>query len=248
MWRVVQDGCSPATANKDCAQLTAIWRFANYNRMIDHAPNVRMMPMPERVPLAWTPEEIGKLLAAIETMRGKVVGMPDKIWWKALIHALLDTGERIGAMTGVKRCFLQENYLLFPAEVRKGRKREKMYKLSETTVELLAEMAKYVSYTKSELLFPWDRSATHIYHRYNEILRRANLDTSSRSKFHRLRRTVASAVANQGGDPTAALDHASPKTTKAYLDPRIVDDAPTVDLVRQWLAGEEKKPRDFRRK
>lgn len=244
MWRIISEGLSPATANKDCSQLSAMWRFANLNRMVETWPNVRLLPLPERVPLAWTASEVKRLLASIEHEDGEICRIPARLWWSALIHMLLDTGERIGAARGVKRTGLQGNYLIFPAEIRKGRKREKMYKLSEETLDKIRLMWTYSTHDK---LFPWDRSETYIYYRYKKILRRAGLDDSARSMMHRLRRTVASAVANQGGDPTAALDHACPKTTKAYLDPRIVDDKSTVDLVRQWLDGEEKKPRDYRK-
>jgi len=72
----------------------------------------------------------------------------------------------------------------------------------------------------------------------------AGLPTDRRSKFHRIRRTVASAVAEAGGNPSEALDHASPKTTKRYLDPRIVGTQPVDSILANYLAN-PRKPRQL---
>lgn len=48
---------------------------------------------------------------------------------------------------------------------------------------------------------------------------------------------MASAVTAAGGDATAALDHASPKTTKKYLDPRIVGAVSVSDILASYLAN-----------
>ncbi|XZE35839.1 tyrosine-type recombinase/integrase [Pirellulaceae bacterium SH501] len=231
MWAIVGRGGSPASANKDFGQLTALWRFASHNRMIDTWPNVRPLPEPERVPLGWIQEELDRLFTTIAQQKGVIWTVPASIWWRSLLLVLLDTGERIGAVRQLERHHLQGEYLLIPAHIRKGKKRDKLFHLNEDTVQSLTEMnAKH----DSDLLFPWDRCDNYIYKRYDAILKAAKLSHDRRSKFHRVRRTVASAVANQGGDPTAAMDHASPRTTRKYLDPRIVGGLPTSNLVAKW--------------
>ncbi len=231
MWIIVQRGGSPASANKDHGQLTALWRYASHNRMVETWPNVRTLVEPERVPMGWMPEDLERLFAAINSVKGVIWTVEASLWWRSLILVLLDTGERIGAIRQLEKQHLQGDYLLAPANIRKGKKRDKLFRLNAETLKALREMD---SQHDSKLLFPWDRCDTYIYKRYKAILKIAKLSYDRRSQFHRLRRTVASAVANQGGDPTAALDHASPRTTKKYLDPRIVGEVPTANLVTTW--------------
>lgn len=231
MHRIVTSGLSVASANKDLWQIGAIWRFANRNRWCDTWPNVQLYPEPERVPLAWLPHELEKLFEAVAQEQGTISGAPACLWWKALLSVLLDTGERIGAIMRCERTNLQGNYLLVPAAYRKGKTRDKLFELSQPTVELLASLTLAHRYQK---LFPWDRSETHIYYRYTQILKRANLPSGRKSKFHAIRVTTASAVKNQGGDATAAMDHASSATTKRYLDPRLTQGVSTCHLVTGW--------------
>ena len=231
MHRLIESGLSIASANKDYAQLTAMWRFANRNRLVETWPNVQPYPEPERVPLGWLPQELDALFAAIKNENGNIFSAPACLWWETLILVLLDTGERIGAVRKLTRTNVHGECLLVPASCRKGKTRDKLFQLSASTMEKLKALM--MSHRRDEL-FPWDRSETYIYNRYKKILARAGLAADSRSKFHRLRRTVASAVKNQGGDPTAAMDHANAKTTKRYLDPRIVGETSTSQFVASW--------------
>ncbi len=231
MARIVSSGLAVATANKDYAQITAIWRFGNRNRLVDTWPNVRPYPEPERVPLGWLPSDLNKLFEAIATEEGSICAAPASLWWRTLILVLLDSGERIGAIRKLTRESLQGNCLLVVAEHRKRKTRDKLFELSPVTLDnlKLLLMAHRCSH-----LFPWDRCETYVYNRYKKILARAGLSVDSKSKFHRLRKTVASAVKNQGGDATAAMDHATAKTTQRYLDIRIVGAVSTSKLVNDW--------------
>lgn len=232
MARIVSSGLSIASANKDYAQLTALWRFANRNRLVQTWPNVVPFREPEQIPLGWMPNEIDRLFTAIDQEQGTIKGAPARMWWRALLLVLFDTGERIGAVRKLERSSLVGNHLLVPAAFRKGNRRDKLFALRDETVQILQDL---IVLHREPLLFPWDRCETYVYNRYSTILRRAGLSTDRRSKFHRIRRTVASAVASQGGNPTTAMDHANARTTKRYLDPRIVGETSTATLVRGWL-------------
>lgn len=231
LWRVVESGLSVASANKDYAQISALWRFAHRNRLCQEWPNIRPLPEPERVPLGWLPEELDKLFASIAREEIEVCSAPGSLWWRCLINTLLDTGERIGAIRLVRREHLQAEHLLVPAEFRKGKTRDRLYKLSKTTMD---DVRLLIKHHNEPEIFPWDRNINQVYYRYKRILQRAGLPATSKHKLHALRRTVASAVQNQGGNPTEALDHASPRTTRAYLDPRITKQVQTADLVAKW--------------
>lgn len=233
MWRIVNSGGSPASANKDHGQLTALWRFASHNRIVDTWPNIRALKEIERVPMGWMQDECEQIIASTKLEPGAINGIPAKLWWECLVRVLLETGERIGAIRGLCHSHLQGKWLLVPAHLRKGNKRDKLYTLQEGTANTLRVLIAMNRHDK--LLFTWDRCETYIYNRYKAILHRAKLPDDRRSCFHRIRRTVASAVAASGGDASAALDHASPRTTRKYLDPRIVGGITAADIMANWL-------------
>jgi integrase len=235
MERIIRKGGSPASANKDRGQLLALWRFAAAKRIVEQWPTIAMMKEPEIVPMGWLANEAASLLSACDKAVGHIAEVPARLWWSGLVSVLLDTGERIGAVRPLKKHHVQSNYLLVPAAFRKGQRRDRLYSLQPSTVEVLQKVAK--ANTEDDQLFPWDRTETYIYKRFNVILKAAGLPTDRRSKFHRLRRTVASVVTAAGGDATAALDHASPKTTKKYLDPRIVGTVSVSSILAAYLAN-----------
>ncbi|XZE20842.1 tyrosine-type recombinase/integrase [Pirellulaceae bacterium SH449] len=235
MARMIKDGLSIASANKDYAQITALWRFANRNRIVSTWPNVIPYREPEQIPLGWMRNDLEKLFAAIDQVDGKICGAPARMWWRCLLLVLLDSGERIGAIRKLERSHLLGDHLLVPSQFRKGNRRDKLFPLEGPTQQALKDL---LALHRDQKLFPWDRSETYIYHKYAKILKSAGLSTDRRSKFHRIRRTVASAVACQGGNPTSAMDHANARTTKRYLDPRIVGEVSTANLVREWMANE----------
>jgi integrase len=241
MSTILARGGSPASANKDRSQLLSLWRFAATHRIVDRWPDVQMANEPEAVPFGWLPEDLEHLLSAAETERGFLGQVPARLWWSALFRVLLATGERIGAIVHLQKHHLQGDWLLVPAEHRKGKRRDRLYPLGPETADSVRELIK--ANRADDLIFPFPYSSTYLYKKLTAVLKRAGLPSDRRSKFHRMRRTVASAVAQAGGDPTRALDHASPKTTKKYLDPRIVGSVPVSDILAAYLTPKKPKPR-----
>lgn len=152
MWRLVDEGRSRATANKDCAQIGAMWRFANRNGIVSNWPNTRLLQEPERVPMAWLPDEIDRLFDAIEREPGFVCGVPARLWWKCLVNVLLETGERIKPIRELERTAVSGEYIKVRAELRKRMTRDKMYKLTKSTA---ADVQQILSLHREPRLFPW---------------------------------------------------------------------------------------------
>lgn len=232
MQGMLDRGRSPATCNKARDHLTALWRFASRHRMIDTWPEVKALPEPERIPIAWTVAELDTLLSHIATLEGTVGGTPAADWWTSLILVLWDTGERIGAVLKLTwgDVRLATGAVVFRAETRKGRTRDRMHYLHPDTVTAIRRLAHHPR------LFHWDRSYTLIWRRFGRLLTMAGLPADRRSKFHRIRKTAASYYKLNGGNPTELLDHASPKTTKVYLDPTIVGQRPAHELLPRLTA------------
>jgi integrase len=246
LFAIIKRGGSPATANKHRSQLIALWKFAAERRIVEQFPQVQAIKEPEQTPLGWLPEELKALIQAAKLEPSPVGDVPGNVWFTAMLHVLIDTAERIGALRALGRESVQGGYLLVPASVRKGKTRDRIYPLSE---ESQVALKKLLASHDSPTLFHWPYSHTYFYRRYDTILRRAGLPTDRKSKAHRVRKTVASAVARAGGDPTAALDHASPKTTKKYLDPRIVGGVEVSTILAAYLRGDvQREARNSKKK
>ena len=149
---------------------------------------------------------------------GEIAGVPAGRWWVALHLVLYSTGERVSAVLESRWNNLSGDRLLFPAESRKGGRKPLLATLSPEALEALERIRK----PEREIIFPWSFGRTYLYKKYDRILRRAELDDSRRSKFHRIRRTHATQLKAAGGDPTVSLGHSSAETTARYLDPRFL--------------------------
>lgn len=220
-------GLSPYTIEKERCQLVAMWNFAARRGLVPKFPTVYASRLPERTPMAWDQKDLFSLLGSCKREDGDIDGVPAGKWWISLHLVLWDTGERIGAIRALQWGWLRGNVLHVPAEVRKGKTRDRVYHLHQTTCEMLQQIAD----PHRRMIFPWCRSETSLYYHYNRILRRAGLPTDCKSKFHRMRKTVATFFKRAGGNPTELLDHQSSQTTKAYLDPRFLEEPQAKDLL-----------------
>jgi integrase len=215
---------SPYTAEKERSQLLSLAKFAFERRLIEVMPCVLPAPLPERIPQAWSVEQIRMLVVACEKTDGMISGKPAGLWFETLVCVLWETAERIGAVLDARIVDYGEARLLARAEYRKGKKRDKLYCLSEATCSLLDELV--MGRKPSEKIFLWDRPKTMLWYAFGRVVDRAGLGGGRRAKFHQLRRSAATHFAARGGDATAFLDHSSPRTTKAYLDPRFIQTGP----------------------
>jgi integrase len=230
------DGYSPYTINKERDNLLAMWRFACRKGLVRLWPDVPPEIEPERVPQAWTEAEMTRLFIAIDRLKGWVAGVSAAAWWRALHLVAWDSGERISALMDVQweTVDLPGGWLLVPAAVRKGGKTDRLYKLADDTVAALYA----IRFPPRDELFPWPFNRTYLWQKYEPILKAAGLPVNRHSKFHRIRRSVASHFEAAGGDATKLLGHSTRKVTKAYLDPRIVPEKQACDLLfRPWEKG-----------
>ena len=207
---------SPHSVERERNQLLAMWRLAHQLRLVEELPFIPAATLPRKIPKAWTVPELNRLLAAAAEQPGFVGRSRAAVWWPALIHALFETAERIGAIMACRPGDLDGQYLSVAAEYRKGGKDSRVYTLSPQTAERCCTIA------GRERLFEWHRCPTHLWGHFNAITKRAGL-YAPRLGFHTLRRSAASHLKAAGGDPVALLGHADPRVTKRYLDPRITE-------------------------
>ena len=115
-------------------------------------------------------------------------------------------------------------WLSVPADVQK-QKAEQVFKLHPDTLKVIVA----TDPAGRERLFPFPYKLAaqrkYLYRRLNRILDAAGLPKTCKDKFHKIRRTSATLVADLAGDEAAQkhLGHSSLALTRsAYLDPRYI--------------------------
>jgi integrase len=211
---------SPYSVERERCALLAMWRLAADRRLVDTRPCVQAELLPERIPRAFTVEELERLYAAAETTPGWIGPVKASAWWPALIMVLYESGERVDAVLHVPKVCYTPPFLRVPAGIRKGRRTERVYELTPATCQLIDAAAAH----DADTLFMWALDPSMLYTHFKKILARAGLPSGRGEMFHCIRRTTASHLAAAGGDATAYLGHGSDRTTRrSYLDPRIVN-------------------------
>lgn len=224
--RRLAEGCSRATVAGETAKLLALWRYACRQRYVKKWPTIRPPRIPDRVPLAWTREEVARLFDVVQLAK-QVGDVPGRLWWEALLSCLYDSAERIGAMLALEwsGVDLAGRTIIIPAECRKGQTADRLYRIAPDTAARLDRLP------RDRRPFHWPYNPATLWNRYRRLLTLAGLPSDRRSQFHRIRRTTASHYEAAGGDATELLGHTSRKVTRCYLDPRICGAASPVDLL-----------------
>jgi integrase len=238
MQDIIDRGGSPYTSNKERSQLLAIWRFAAQLKMVDTWPTVMAEHVPERVPVAWLVDDVLALLDAASNAKGYIGSAPANLWWPALLSLALDTGERIGAVCQAEWSWVDRDWILIPAEARKGKTRDRRYKISPETIERLRQLRKFSC--GSTKIFVWPYNRTYLWTRYSKLLKEAGLPYGPKDKFHKLRKTLASVAHAAGLDAQEILDHQSRRTTQKYLDIRFTRETQPSQILADWLRNPPK--------
>ncbi len=225
---------SRATVKRDLDQLLALWRFAHTAGALRKGPLMRNISVPTPTPIALTREQLEAVWEAIQlhafpvvvNVRPERVTVPGKLWWSAIFLVCWDTGERIGAVLGLKECNLDLDggWARFPAHDRKGGTADNLKSLADDTVEALRDLLDCYAVRRADSgIFRWANNKCGIWSNLGTIMKHAGLPNSREFKFHCIRKSSASHLAAAGGDARAHAGHSSDKITREhYLDPRIV--------------------------
>lgn len=227
MAAMVAKGRSISTINKHRTNLCTLWRFAHRKKLVSTLPDVDKLREPKREPECWSMEEFGRILQAARQAEGEIGLTPAGDWWEALLLTLYDTAVRISALMLARREHFDPagGWLKIVAESQK-QKADQVFRLHPDTLAAIAK----VKVDVSGLVFPWqfdwkrriDPNAPwrSLHRSYRRILKRAGLPHGKRDLFHKIRRTTATAIADQLGEAAAQsyLGHSCAKVTAAYLD------------------------------
>jgi len=229
MHEMIDRGLAPKTVNERRGRIHSLWTWLVRRGVVHHLPTTPRVDEPVRIPMAWTRHELNRLYASCAAQSGTIAGIPAGQWWMSLHLVCWDTGERIGALWQLTwDCVdLIDRWVKIPAELRKAKHADMTYRISREAVKLLRS----IRTPDRRLIWPWPYSRAYIWTRYAKILKQAGLPTDRRSKFHRMRRSVASHYEAAGGNATALLGHTSRRVTESYLDPRIVKTTQPCDVL-----------------
>lgn len=221
-WMVRRKKLSPTSANKLRDNFNAFWGFLARQRIMPVFPEIAEMTEPEKIPVAWTRNQLHQLWMALERQPGDWEGIPIKLWWMSLHSVMWDTASRLGAIRQVRwqDIDLDDRWVTLRPETTKGQRRGQVIRLHEQTVALLRRIVE----PRRELVWPWPyRSQDYIYTLYREILKGAGLPTGPDRAFHCMRKSSISWFAAAGGDATKLAGHATAAMTERhYIDPKIV--------------------------
>jgi len=222
LW-TLDTGHGEVTANQRVKQLRALWEWAARRRIVQEFPTFAQLDEPAPMPVAYTPEEVAQLFEACTKQTGYIGPFPADLWWLSQHWWYWSTGERTEATLLLEREHLDlaNGIARVPAKIRKGSKKNMVYRLPERCVELLTELSKYPS--RDRLVWEKQFGIGAYYHRYRRLVQSAGLPTP-RSKCgpKKMRITVLTMVKAMGGDATAFAKHSSPRVTESYIDEAII--------------------------
>lgn len=231
---MLQTDKSVNTVRESVARILALWTWLAKRRTVYAFPTIERPKAPEKMPQAFTEEQLRALFKSAAKERGKVCGLQADLWWTSFFAVCWNTAERKSALLACRLEWfdLDKGTLCIPAEVRKGGRKYGFYTLWGPTVELLRKF--FRDDPTRELAWPQDKCHGSYYTAFNRILKDAGIPVSRKFKTHAIRVSHASHLCAAGGDATKKLGHSDTATTqKHYLDPRMIPHE-EVQLIIPW--------------
>lgn len=224
---------TPAGVNGRRHRLGALWRWCASRGWILPPTYIPLAVEPQKIPQAWTVDELKQLFWAASRCPGSYDGISLRVWWPAFLGIMWDSGERTTAVMSLEwRHLRSDGVLHVPAQIRKGQRRDMVYRLHSDTLLTLA-VVKAARYRGPDSQIFGTGHYSKFYYKYDRLLKLAGLPTGRLNGPHKLRRSFATYIKLLGGDATAALGHSSDAVTRrSYLDPTICESAPNEKLFR----------------
>jgi len=215
---------SPASVAKDSAHLRTIWNWCARKRMKRANGDL----------VAYTVEELQKLIEAARYRKGLVGDVPAPWYWITKIRSMFETGERIGAVMQLRwsEVDLDRRTLTFLAATRKGHRETITRQISADLAAVLAMHQR----PADRLVWPWleNRKMLSCYASLKVLCETAKVDYHP---FHSIRKATASYLKRAGVSAKTQLGHSSEEMAENhYYDTRItgvpsaLDHLPPLDL------------------
>ncbi len=212
-------GQKPPTVNTTRKCLMALARWCRDEGLVDRVPRVGKLIEPYNPPEALTASQLASLWNAATTCPGEIAGAPARVWWPCVIWIEADTAVRMSELLSLEWNWIEpeSGIVRVPWNVRKGKRRGEVYRLSESSLRWLAQLRPHT--LPSGLVFGRISLATY-YAKWDAMQCRAGIPEGRRWKTQCLRRTIATLSVVAGADPSRVLRQSSPSVAwQSYVDP-----------------------------
>lgn len=215
----------PATVNAKRRYLLHLWRAAWEEDLLQEPPRAKRIPRAkESAPVVecFTLDEMRKILATAETLRGRTETISSACYWVSIIRTAYETGGRIGSLLSVESSdvSISERWIVFRGDAEKCG-RTHWHSLTPATCEWIAKTRP----ERRRLVWPWHRTRRWLCEFLKtKILKPAGV-RCGRGKgglWHKFRRTAGTLCEANGGDGSRLLGNTRKVFEKHYLDGRIL--------------------------
>jgi hypothetical protein len=217
-------GYREVTANQQTKSLRALWNWCAKRRLVEQFPTFYDLIEPELDPICWSQEELHLLFTGCARQTGWIGPHHASTWWLAIHWWWFATAERTEATMLLRRDMIDMSTRIarVPAAIRKGGRKNQIYKLPERLCELLDVM--FRTETRTGLVFEhqW-KDWRSIYHRYRDLLKDCGLKhVRCKTGPKKMRITVLTLIESAGGDASAFARHSNKGVTEHYLDRAVI--------------------------
>jgi integrase len=224
MLATVAAGYTETTANQRTKQIRALWNWCAKRRLVEHFPTFDDLDEPEPLPAAWNESQLQQLFAACARQRGWIGPHAASAWWLAIHWWWLCTAERTEATMLLERPMLEldKGMAVVPARIRKGKKKNRHYRLTPRCCELLEQILRVPSPTGLVFDHGWSNWRS-IFKRYRQLVQSAGLPyVRGKTGPKKLRCTVYTQIELAGGDASKFARHSDRRVTESYIDQLMV--------------------------
>jgi integrase len=217
-------GMRVETIRKHRKNLLCIWGHAHSNGMAGPAPRTRQPRIARDPPDSWTPDEMKRLVAAARALEVPAISRINAgDFWVGLLSVAWFTGMRRATLLRLRWSYLHPSGLLrVPGRDMKNYVGQ-VFKLPNECLEAL----RAIEQPKRNFIFGGLVHERVLSRHFHRILKAACVplgDRQSLRLFHRIRRSVATRVAEVAGLDAAAalLGHSTAALLRRYVDPRVM--------------------------
>ncbi len=210
---------SPKTINNKRGDLITLWYCSADNALLAPPPRIVKRKEPLRFPAVWTIEEMRRLYAATDSIRGQYCEVPKSLSLKITLSLLWETGCRIGSVrkAKIRDVNFEAATWFVPAENIKGKTADRLYRIHPETIALVNSSL----IVPREQLVPLPTDRNTLYNWFSQLLHHADLPEDHLHKFHCVRRTAETHAAAERGIAwaAAAVGHTEAVARKHYVNP-----------------------------
>lgn len=216
-WLASLRGSSQTRANKRRLLLT-LWRDAFDRRLVDRLPGrIRKIKRADVVPECWTLEQVRKVQAACDELRGNFrrLKVSRALYMRALVDAKYDSCLRLGDLLSIEREWIWPGGYLSLVQNKTGKTQR--VRLRDSTLKRIEELQ--AALPGHRLVWPPFAQRKRFYQLFKKIVAAAGVRGSAKW----LRRTSASYFERENpGMAWRHLGHSRPGVDRQfYLDPNV---------------------------